>query len=150
MRSVLVNCVIALLITHSAAHAQIDTGKRVAVPPAAEIESSRAKVREAYSDGYGKPDITANLLAIVTKTRGPADRYALCAEALDLAIRFGNPRGAFASIDRMASMFQIDPISMELPLLTKLRSKVKGKKAAGKLAELACLSLGRCTYHGVP
>ncbi|MBI5758903.1 MAG: WD40 repeat domain-containing protein [Planctomycetales bacterium] len=107
--------------------------KRLPPPGADEFKQAQQQVRDIFKDDFAlakKPEqkgaLATKLFKQADTTRDdPAGRYALLMEARELAMTALNGDGALELADRLAELYEIDPIPLKLDSLKQISASTK-------------------------
>jgi hypothetical protein len=121
--------------------------ERVPPPSPNDIRRATEAIQEIFRVEFSAantPDkrvaLSQQLLTQADRTTKPLDRWALLAQALQLATEAGDPVTAFAAIDASAKTFAIDGQAARIEAVSKLVSKVQ----PGAVNDLARLCVSMC------
>lgn len=140
--------VLVQLLTSSGVSAGPVAGGLLPVPADEAQREATGLVREVYGDALtqaGTPaekvQLAGRLLDESNQAVEPANRYALLAEARRLAVEAGDLQTAFAAIEQMTEIFDVDPVRIQASTLWQLSAKTKDREVytaiAMKAQELA-------------
>ena len=113
---------------------------KLPVPDAAAVKQATTEIRNVYKDEFAKkvPAFSSQLLKQAEDPKTSAlDRYVLFRESAQMASLAGDPKLVCSAIDGLARIFQIDPLTSKLDLLSKCLPAISTTEAA-KILTFSC------------
>ncbi len=140
----LFDCFLLVLLPVLGAEAQ----EKLPVPPDPAQQESLALVKEIHGEEWDRANtdehrqvLAKKLLSKALESPDPTNRFVLLRVARDVASQGGDGLTAFRSIDEMARMFQIDPVTMKASVIYSLSKKARLPAEHKSVAEQSLLLL---------
>jgi len=119
-----------------------DPTNRAAVPDEASVKQARAIVHELFAEGFadktlkGRADLAAQLIkAGVTTNDDLVGRYALFAEACDVAVSAADLGTALRAVAEMGQRYQVNTLQLKASVLTRFAPRLTLPQDAALIAQ---------------